>query len=90
MGMGSTRLARENVITIILPKALGNPALERHITCKDKESSMPLPLFLAMLAFVVVAAGSTLALAFWIDVPLLALGFAALAGSVMIGAKQWR
>ena len=51
---------------------------------------MPLPLFLAMLGFVITAAGGTIALAFWADVPLLALAFAALAGSLAIGARQWR
>lgn len=51
---------------------------------------MPLPLFLAMIAFVIAAAGATLALAFWAKVPLIALAFAALAGSLMMGMRQWR
>lgn len=51
---------------------------------------MPLPLFLAMIAFVITSAGATLALAFWAKVPLVALGLAALAGSLMLGARQWR
>ena len=51
---------------------------------------MPLPLFLALLAFAVLAAGSTLLLAFWVELPLLALGVATLAGSLMMGAKQVR
>jgi hypothetical protein len=51
---------------------------------------MPLPLFLAMLAFVIAAAGATFALAFWVKVPLVALGLAALAGSLMAGLRQWR
>lgn len=51
---------------------------------------MPLPLFLAMLAFVITAAGATLALAFWAQVPMLAVAFAALAGSLMLGLRQWR
>lgn len=51
---------------------------------------MPLPLFLAMLAFVIAAAGATLALAFWGDLPLIAVAFAALAGSLMMGVRQWR
>lgn len=51
---------------------------------------MPLPLFLMMLLFVVLASGATLALAFWAKVPLLAVALAALAGSLMMGARQWR
>lgn len=51
---------------------------------------MPLPLFLAMLAMVITAAGATLALAFWAKVPLMAFAFAALAGSLMMGLRQWR
>lgn len=51
---------------------------------------MPLPLFLALIAFVIAASGATLALAFWADVPMLALAFAALAGSLALGARQWR
>ena len=51
---------------------------------------MPLPLFLAMLAFVILAAGTTLALAFVAEVPLIALAFAALAGSLFLGLRQWR
>ena len=51
---------------------------------------MPLPLFLAMLAFVILGAGATLALAFVAEVPLIALAFAALAGSLFLGLRQWR
>lgn len=51
---------------------------------------MPLPLFLAMISFAVAAAGATLALAFWANVPLMAVAFAALAGSLMMGLRQWR
>lgn len=51
---------------------------------------MPLPLFLAMVAFVMAAAGGTIALAFWADLPLIALSFAALSASLMLGARQWR
>ncbi len=51
---------------------------------------MPLPLFLAMLAFVIAAAGATLALAFWAQVPMLAIALAALAASLMLGLRQWR
>ncbi len=45
---------------------------------------MPLPMFLGMIAFVIIAAGTTIALAFWAHVPLVALGFAALAGSLIL------
>lgn len=51
---------------------------------------MPLPLFLAMIAFVITAGAATLALAFWAKVPLVALGFAMLAGSLLMGMRQWR
>ncbi|MDO9524335.1 MAG: hypothetical protein Q7J57_02160 [Gemmobacter sp.] len=51
---------------------------------------MPLPLFLGLMFAVIVAAGATLALAFVADVPLVAVGFAALAGSLILGARQWR
>ena len=51
---------------------------------------MPITHFLALLAFVIVAAGLTLGLAVWAELPLAALGFAALAGSLALGARQWR
>ncbi len=51
---------------------------------------MPLMHFLGLLAGVVLAAGLTLALAFWAEVPLVALGVAALAGSLLMSARQWR
>jgi hypothetical protein len=51
---------------------------------------MPLPLFLAMLAIVIAAAGATLVLAFWAKVPLMALAMAGLAGSLLMGLRQWR
>ena len=51
---------------------------------------MPLPHFIGLIAFVIVTAGATLALALWANVPLAALGFAAMAGSVILGARQWR
>lgn len=51
---------------------------------------MPLPHLIGLIAFVIVAAGATLALALWVNVPLLALGFAAMAGSLVLGARQWR
>jgi len=50
---------------------------------------MPLPHFLGLLAFVLLAAGATLGLAVWADLPLVALGFAALAGSLAVGLRQW-
>lgn len=51
---------------------------------------MPLTHFLALIAFVILAAGATLGLALWADLPLAALGFAALSGSLILGARQWR
>ena len=45
---------------------------------------MPVPMFLGMLALVIAAAGATIALAYWANVPLVALGFAALAGSLIL------
>jgi hypothetical protein len=45
---------------------------------------MPVPMFLGLLAVVILAAGATIALAFWVHVPLVALGFAALAGSLIL------
>ena len=50
---------------------------------------MPLTHFLGLLALVIAAAGATLALAFWAKVPVLALTFAALAGSLILGIRQW-
>ena len=46
---------------------------------------MPLTHFLSLIAFVVLAAGVTIALATWAHVPLVALGFAAVAGSLILG-----
>ncbi len=51
---------------------------------------MPLTHFLGLLALVIVAAGATLALAFWAKVPLLAITFAALVASLILGVRQWR
>ncbi|MES2667067.1 MAG: hypothetical protein V4712_13305 [Pseudomonadota bacterium] len=51
---------------------------------------MPLPYFLSLIAIVIAAAAATLALAFWVNLPLVALGFAALSGSLILGARQWR
>lgn len=51
---------------------------------------MPLTHFLSLVAFVILAAGLTLGLAVWADLPFAALGFAALAGSLVLGARQWR
>jgi hypothetical protein len=45
---------------------------------------MPVPMFLGMIALVIVAAGATIALAFWAKVPLIALGFAVLVGSAIL------
>jgi hypothetical protein len=51
---------------------------------------MPLPYFLMMLAVVIAAAGATIALMTWAGLPMVALGFGALAGSLILGARQWR
>ncbi|MBK6467364.1 MAG: hypothetical protein IPL38_17070 [Rhodobacter sp.] len=51
---------------------------------------MPLTHFLGLLALVILAAAATLALAFWAKIPLLAIAVAALAGSVILGVRQWR
>lgn len=51
---------------------------------------MPLTHFLGLLALVVVAAGASLVLAFWAGVPVLAITLAALAGSLVLGLRQWR
>jgi hypothetical protein len=52
--------------------------------------TMPLPYFLLMLASVISAAGLTIAVFTMTGLPLAALGFAALAGSLILGARQWR
>ena len=51
---------------------------------------MPLPHFIGLIAFVIAAAGATIMLAVWANVPLVAIGFAAMAGSLILGARQWR
>ena len=51
---------------------------------------MPITHFLGLLAMVITAAAVTLALAFWLHLPLAALAFAAVAGSLALGARQWR
>ncbi|MCB5410058.1 hypothetical protein [Pseudogemmobacter faecipullorum] len=51
---------------------------------------MPLTSFLGLIALVIFAAALTLVLAFNAGVPLIALSFAALAGSLIMGARQWR
>lgn len=51
---------------------------------------MPLTHFLALIAFVILAAGATIGLAVAVDAPLAALGLATLAASLVLGARQWR
>ena len=51
---------------------------------------MPLPTFLTLILCVILAAGATLLMAFWANVPLVALGFAALAGSLILGPRRWQ
>ncbi len=50
---------------------------------------MPLPHFLLLTAFVLVAAGLTLGLAFWAEVPLAAFALAALSASLALGMRRW-
>ena len=45
---------------------------------------MSVPMFLGMLVVVILAAAATVLLAYWAHVPLVALGFAALAGSLIV------
>ncbi len=51
---------------------------------------MPLPHLFGLIAFVILAAGATILLALWANVPLVALGFAAMAASIAVGSRQWR
>lgn len=51
---------------------------------------MPLTYFLGLLSAAILAAAATLALAFWANVPLVALGLAALMASLIFGVRQWR
>ena len=51
---------------------------------------MPLTHFLGLVVLVILAAGATLALAFWAKIPLLALAFAAVTASIVLGVRQWR
>jgi hypothetical protein len=51
---------------------------------------MPLPLFLTIIAAVIAAAGMTIAIATVAQLPLVAIGFAVLAGSLILGLRQWR
>jgi hypothetical protein len=51
---------------------------------------MPLTHFLTLIVLVIAAAGATIALAFVADVPLIALGFAALLGSLILGWNRLR
>jgi hypothetical protein len=71
------------------PFRLGKPASQDHIT-KDRRRTMPLPHLIGLIAFVIAAAGATIALAVFAHVPLVALGFAAMAASLVFGARQWR
>lgn len=50
---------------------------------------MPLPQFLLLLSFVILAAALTVGLAVWAELPFAALALAALAGSLAFGVRQW-
>ncbi len=51
---------------------------------------MPARTFALLIAFVILAAGATLALAFWAGLPLVAVGLAALAASLWPGLRRWK
>jgi cytochrome c-type biogenesis protein CcmH/NrfG len=68
---------------------LGKSAPQDQIDTQRRRT-MPLPHLFGLIAFVIVAAGATLALALWAHVPLIAIGFAAMAGSLVLGSRQWR
>ncbi|MEN9408493.1 MAG: hypothetical protein RL216_467 [Pseudomonadota bacterium] len=51
---------------------------------------MPLTHFLLLIGFVILAAGATIGLAVWAELPFAALGLAALAASLLLGARQLR
>lgn len=51
---------------------------------------MPLTHFLGLLTLVILAAAMTVLLLVWAEAPLAAVGLAALAGSLVLGARQWR
>ena len=51
---------------------------------------MPLTHFLLLLGFVILAGGATIGLAVWAELPFAALALAALAGSLLLGARQLR
>lgn len=50
---------------------------------------MPLPHFLFLIVFVLLAAALTLGLAVWAELPLAALALAALTASLALGARRW-
>lgn len=51
---------------------------------------MPATTFALLIAFVIAAAGATLALAFWAGLPLVALGLAVLLASLWPGPRRWK
>jgi hypothetical protein len=51
---------------------------------------MPFSTFAILILTVIAAAGATVALAWWLDVPLVALGLATLAASLIPGLRRWR
>jgi hypothetical protein len=74
---------------VFLLLGVGKAGRTGHVICIGG-MNMPLPYFLLMLLGVIAAAGATIALFTWTGLPLVALGFAALAGSLILGARQWR
>jgi hypothetical protein len=51
---------------------------------------MPFSTFAILILIVIAAAAATAALAWWLDVPLVALGLAALAASLIPDLRRWR
>ena len=68
-----------------LPYAGGTPARR-----PERARQMPATTFALLIAFVIAAAGATLALAFWAGLPLVALGLAVLLASLWPGPRRWK
>jgi hypothetical protein len=54
------------------------------------EDAMPVTMFLGLMLLTIGAAAATIALAVYAQVPLVAIGFAAVVGSLLLGLRQWR
>ena len=51
---------------------------------------MPLPHFLSLIFGVIAAAGLTILLAVWLDIPLVWLGLAAVVAALAVRGLKWR